>query len=317
MALRKTASLLVIFLFLGHLCSADVHYKTAVCTMIQNESRYIPEWIEYHRLLKVDHFFVYNDRSTDAIHDVLRPYIEKGIVTLMEWGPDNRTVDSSLVWPDPPFSVTQRYAIADCVYNKQYVADWIGVWDVDEFFYIADKQFPDIPSLISGYVEPRGWTSVQIPATNFGPSKHSKRPDGLIIDNYRWRSDLIAFGHIANKTHGFSGKSLYKSGCGRAEVHHTAFPPAGCTVGDWPEMFETTDVLAEPKYPIHLKHYWSKSFEDYYEKAVKWGMSNHLLDKLDEVFWDSTSKLNAAYDLDMATYVKAVTQALEATKRGL
>jgi Glycosyltransferase family 92 len=53
-------------------------YTFSVCTMVRNEARYIEEWVAYHMLMKVDHFYIYNDRGTDNIEEVLAPYIKKG-----------------------------------------------------------------------------------------------------------------------------------------------------------------------------------------------------------------------------------------------
>ena len=47
--------------------------------MVYNEAAYLEEWISYHLLINVDHFYVYNDESTDNTPEVLAPYIKQGI----------------------------------------------------------------------------------------------------------------------------------------------------------------------------------------------------------------------------------------------
>jgi hypothetical protein len=86
---NQCASLAVLLCFLCSFCFAGesicsitpppTPYKLSVCTMIFNEARYIEEWLAYHLLLKVDHFFIYNDGSTDNIHEVLAPSINAGL----------------------------------------------------------------------------------------------------------------------------------------------------------------------------------------------------------------------------------------------
>ena len=39
------------------------------------------EWIEFHRLVGVERFFLYDNGSTDDHREVLAPYVEEGIVT--------------------------------------------------------------------------------------------------------------------------------------------------------------------------------------------------------------------------------------------
>ena len=43
------------------------------------------QWIEYHRLLGVEHFYIYDNNSEDAILPRLRRYMAAGIVTYVNW----------------------------------------------------------------------------------------------------------------------------------------------------------------------------------------------------------------------------------------
>lgn len=60
-------------------------YDLSICAVIKNESKYLKEWIEYHLLTGVDHFFLYNAGSRDDFRKVLSPYIRDGLVTLVDW----------------------------------------------------------------------------------------------------------------------------------------------------------------------------------------------------------------------------------------
>lgn len=55
-------------------------YKIVLCAIFKNEGRFLKEWIEYHRLIGVDHFFMYNNNSTDNYIEILSKYINEGIV---------------------------------------------------------------------------------------------------------------------------------------------------------------------------------------------------------------------------------------------
>src|SRR5712671_1882819 len=52
----------------------------ALCCRIRDEARYLEEWIEYYVAAGVQHFFFYEKLSQDDYRDVLRPYIDRGIV---------------------------------------------------------------------------------------------------------------------------------------------------------------------------------------------------------------------------------------------
>ena len=51
-------------------------------TVLQDEARWLPEWMEYHLALGVGHFFLYDDGSTDTLEASLGPYREAELVTL-------------------------------------------------------------------------------------------------------------------------------------------------------------------------------------------------------------------------------------------
>ena len=56
-------------------------YDLAVVAIMKNEGSYVKEWLDYHLLAGVEHFFIYDNESHDNIKEILQPYIENGIVT--------------------------------------------------------------------------------------------------------------------------------------------------------------------------------------------------------------------------------------------
>lgn len=60
-------------------------YNLSICAIFKNEAKYLKEWVEYHRVVGVDHFYLYNIGSSDAFKKVLNPYVNEGIVTLINW----------------------------------------------------------------------------------------------------------------------------------------------------------------------------------------------------------------------------------------
>ena len=59
-------------------------YGISICAIFKDESIYLKEWIEFHLLIWIEHFYLYNNFSKDSYLEVLKPYIEKNIVTLRE-----------------------------------------------------------------------------------------------------------------------------------------------------------------------------------------------------------------------------------------
>ena len=64
-------------------------HALTVAVIVQNEARWLPEWLEYHLLpqVGVEHFYVYDDDSagagsTDGLAATVAPYVEAALLTL-------------------------------------------------------------------------------------------------------------------------------------------------------------------------------------------------------------------------------------------
>src|ERR1700719_2869450 len=56
----------------------------ALCCRIRDEARYLEEWLEFYLAAGVKHFFFYEKLSQDNYSAVLKPYINRGLVTLFD-----------------------------------------------------------------------------------------------------------------------------------------------------------------------------------------------------------------------------------------
>lgn len=116
----------------------------AVCSIFQNEAPYLKEWIEYHCVIGVDHFFLFNDRSTDDFEAVLKPYIDNKIVDLY---------DCPCQQSERHF-LNQRRAHVRGLNAAKGTYDWVAFVDTDEF--IVPKNKRSIQELLSPYKENLG-----------------------------------------------------------------------------------------------------------------------------------------------------------------
>lgn len=116
-------------------------YYFSICAIFKNESLSLKEWIEYHRLIGIDHFYLYNNNSTDNGIELLKPYIESGLVSLIDWK-----------YPPP----CQAEAYNDFKEKYWNETSWVAFIDLDEYiclkrdFQIKDwlKRYENYPSLI-------------------------------------------------------------------------------------------------------------------------------------------------------------------------
>lgn len=126
------------FLFFLLLCScaSSTHsHRLAICAMFKNEAPWLKEWLTYHhKVLGVEHFYLYNNESTDAFMDVLKPFVDQGIVELFEWGSSDPSHLATGPFMDAPWSAAQLGAYNDCLKNRALgKAKWVAMIDIDEF----------------------------------------------------------------------------------------------------------------------------------------------------------------------------------------
>lgn len=127
-------------------------YKLAVCAFFKQEAPFLKEWLEYHLLLGVEHFYLYNNHSLDNYLEVLDPYIRVGIVEMRDWA-----AFVNAPWTDPGLKADgqknpnfwgyQLSAYRDCVSRACGVAAYIALIDIDE--YIVPVRFSNWAELLN------------------------------------------------------------------------------------------------------------------------------------------------------------------------
>lgn len=55
-------------------------HDLVVVAIMKNEGHYIKEWLDYHLLAGIDHFYIYDNESLDNQSEVVAPYVKAGLV---------------------------------------------------------------------------------------------------------------------------------------------------------------------------------------------------------------------------------------------
>jgi hypothetical protein len=148
---------------------AAVKPYLAIAAIYRNEGRYLREWIEFHRLVGVERFFLYNNESTDDHLEVLRPYIDAGVV----------------VWEDFPGFPPQLKCYQHGIDTHREDARWMAFIDIDEFLFCPAGK--PVPEILHGFEE---YPGVGVNCVVFGTSGHQTPPPGLVLENYTRRLGL-------------------------------------------------------------------------------------------------------------------------------
>jgi hypothetical protein len=103
-------------------------FDLSICTIFRDEAPYLREWIEFHRLVGVQHFYLCNHLSKDQYEEVLEPYIKEGIVELTNICDPNMDRGMNFL----------KYAIqepfyTDTIQKARGVSKWVACIDTDEF----------------------------------------------------------------------------------------------------------------------------------------------------------------------------------------
>ena len=99
-------------------------YDLAVVAIFKNEGHYLKEWLDYHLLAGVEHFYLYNNGSSDDYKEVLAPYIEKNLVTLTDF----------------PGKLMQYPAYDDAIEKYRFECRYMAFIDLDEFIYLKSNR---------------------------------------------------------------------------------------------------------------------------------------------------------------------------------
>jgi hypothetical protein len=270
--------------------SAPTRAYLSIGAMYRNEADYLAEWIEFHLLVGVERFFLYDNRSGDDHRAVLAPYIEERIVELTEW-------------PEP-FPGSLHKAFEDCIERHLHDSRWIAFLDIDEFLFSPTGR--PLPEVLSEFEDASGVVATVIP---FGTSGHRTKPPGLVIENYVRR----AREELRHPTKGWSIKSIVDprrvESCPHGGHYFTYRDSYAVTENHTPVTDEGRHRAPElGMQKLRVNHYWSKSEEEVLHKFDKWDTSGHTRPR--SVIGERKRLFNQREDRTITRYVEPLREAL-------
>jgi hypothetical protein len=256
----------------------------AICAVYRNEAPYLREWIEFHRHVGVERFFLYNNRSTDDHLAVLQPYIDAGVV----------------VWEDFPEFPPQLRVFEECLATHRDDARWIAFIDVDEFLFSPTER--PVSDILREFEQ---HPAVGVNCLVFGTSGHQKPQPGLVIETYRRRLGLdrprnrvvkCIVDPTAVIAVGFS-------------VHYFRYGPRGLAVDELhrPYRGETTESLSVDL--LRINHYFTRSQEERERKLAAPRVDNGKM-KNREGVEERDRRLNEEPDDTILAFAPALRAAL-------
>ena len=134
---------------------SDKHHYLTVCAIFKNEGRFLREWMAFHRSIGAEHFYLYNNNSSDDF----RSEIDSEFVTLTDW---------------PTRDMPQKHAYWHCIHTFGRQSRWIAFIDIDEFLFSPTQQ--DIRPILRKH---ENAPAIRIDSPFFGTSGRQQIPESV------------------------------------------------------------------------------------------------------------------------------------------
>ena len=108
--------------------SQSTRQKIAICSTFKDEAPFLDEWVAFHRKQGVDHFYLYNNFSTDEFAEALAPH--QSYVTVTDW-------------PIPYLEGGQLKALLHAIETYGASYRWLVMIDIDEFVFGPNRPLAD------------------------------------------------------------------------------------------------------------------------------------------------------------------------------
>lgn len=256
--------------------SKELKYNLSVCSIFKNEAPFLKEWIEYYKLVGVDHFYLYDNGSTDRSIEVLKPYLKEGTVTLVNWPDclDEKDDSHDVMWAVS----TQLSAYENATHFKASdETKWLIFLDVNEF--LVSPEMNRLQDLLEKYEDYAGITLETdfFDAMNIGKLP----PRKLVIESV----ELTAPELNPPK-----------------EVTKTIFKPNLCIGLFWPPCecrFQDVSPIAVKKSELRVNRYLNRSqkFFNLGKRKEKLNIDNRLLSEV-----EIAELLNEGYEIEDKDY---------------
>jgi len=149
-------------------------YKFSLVACARWEERDIVEWVEYHRAVGIEHFYIYsNDDTPAALFKVLEPYIfqPEPIITYRHW----------------PIAGQQQHIYYHFLEHFKHETEWFSFLDIDEFMVF--KTGNSIASFMAPFED--RFDAIYLNWIVYGHNQRIIRDDDSVLLAYTQRADYV------------------------------------------------------------------------------------------------------------------------------
>ncbi|MBR1544984.1 MAG: glycosyltransferase family 92 protein [Alphaproteobacteria bacterium] len=270
------------FNFFNKRTSINFKYNLSICLIVKNAAKYMDEWINYHKLVGIDHFYIYDNESEDNLKEVLKPYIKSGLVDYM------------YVKGKGMQSKTYNY----CIKVHRFETKWLAMIDDDEF--ILPMKHKTVTEVLD-FINPKN--ALAISWCMYGSNGYKKYEDKLVIERFTKHIDLNTKSVFCCKTIINPRRTVYFEIHNGHYIKGNAVDENGKILKKAYENFYTGNL-------IRINHYHLKSLEENLAKKKRGDASysgKAEYEKANEEYFNAVDKFsNVTEDDTMKKYVPQV-----------
>lgn len=295
----------LVFLPLSLQAEEEPYYLSAVA-IFRNGARLLPCWIEYHHMMGVEHFYLFNNLSTDNYKEAIQPYIDRGVVELIEW-------------PNESASAPELWGIMNQAYNHilpraRAETKWLAVIDIDEYIFPVEET--NLKDSLKEY-EPFGGLCLHWRV--FGTSNYRLEEGELLVEHLLFRaSDTYRLNYAyksivqPKRTESISvHSSIYKRGY--FAVNEEKIRISGLNQQKFPSWSLGWENPLGTMKRIYIKHYTEGDDTYYYNVKAPYYRKCNLKKEED---LHPNQELNQVYDPSILPLVPELKRRLQETFSG-
>ncbi len=259
----------------------------AIVAIAKNEASYIEEWIEYHKLIGVSKFYIYDNESTDNLKERLEKYIKTGLVQYTFF----------------PGEKMQMPAYQDAIDNYKFDNKYMAIIDCDEFIVpTSNEKLIDI--LEDTEQKQKNFGGLAISWAIYGSSGRLSPPPGLVIENYLYRAkkNFLQNKHIKTI---LNPRKVYKIINPHYAIYYKGFFSYNTANKKIIGPFAKADYSK-----IRINHYFTKSYEEFKLKRAR-GMADHKKGELCDMQKFKHHDKNEVFDNCLEQYASRIKKALK------
>ncbi len=215
---------------------SNFRFNLTIMAIFKNESVHIIEWLAFHVEMGVEHFYLYDNQSEDGTKEKLAPYIQNGLVTVIDW-PSNFGNGGQVL--------ALNHAIG--LFSKE--SRWMAHIDIDEFI------FPEKDNNLAQTLERlENFDCIMIKWRCFGPATQISSNYSSVLKTFTMMADL----GLATESMHYEltrTKAIFKpQKVSVTKVH-------GCITNEKSTIYDEHGIL--------LNHYITRSREEFEIKIMR------------------------------------------------